>query len=104
MKILENWRSRQSSAKLALVNSWACLSRPRWHRTFLECSIRSPRKSQNKKRLTVVPTRKLKEIRELAPVSTGHPAQLGGLGDILKHVPMSDDYQRIELTRDGRRR
>src|SRR5262245_60931803 len=48
MKILENWRSRQSSAKLALVNSWACLSRPRWHRTFLECSIRSPRTSQNK--------------------------------------------------------
>src|SRR5262245_34716516 len=42
---------------------------------------------------------------ELAPVSTGHPAYLGGLGDILKHVPMSDDYQRIELiTGTARRR
>ena len=29
---------------------------------------------------------------ELAPVSTGHPAWLGGLGDILKHVHMSDDF------------
>src|SRR5262245_39132193 len=44
-------------------------------------------------------------LAELAPVSTGHPASLGGLGDILKHVPMSDDYQRIELiTGTARRR
>jgi hypothetical protein len=43
--------------------------------------------------------------REVAPVWTGHPAELGGLGDILKHVLMSDDYQRIELiTGTARRR
>src|SRR5262245_29638739 len=42
------WRSRQRSATLPLVNSWACSSRLRWRRTFPKCSIRSPRTSQNK--------------------------------------------------------
>ena len=48
--------SRQTSATSALVNWCACSSRPRWRRTFPECSIRSPRRSQNKN-----PTRKLRK-------------------------------------------
>ena len=43
-------------------------------------------------------------LTELTPVSTGHPAWAGRLGDILRHRLMLDDSQRIEVITGGARR